>query len=129
MAILASGGGPAVTVVRWVARALSILLFYYGGAFFIEHLEMFRAPRVWHHPEMLGRMALHLAFLLALIAGWRWEVIGAVVSIATSAVFLSFSARPQAVWALIALTAIPGVLWLVCAGLTLRRGGAAVLSS
>jgi hypothetical protein len=121
MSYLMSGGGPAAEVVRWVARALSIPLVLFWGAFFIHHLG---DPRVWHAPGA-GRMALHLAFLLALIAGWRWEVIGAVVSIVASAVFFHYTAQAQSVWTFTAVTAIPGVLWLACAGLILLRGGGA----
>jgi hypothetical protein len=38
MSLLASGGGPAVTAVRWTARVWALGVFVLWGMFFVEHL-------------------------------------------------------------------------------------------
>jgi hypothetical protein len=125
MSFLASGGGPAVTVIRWSARVLALAVFLLWGAFFLEHLEWFAHPAHLPPPWVFGMMALHLGILVGLVVGWRWEAVGAVVSIVCAAVFFHYAARPRDVWTFTIVTALPGLLWLLCVALTVLSRSAA----
>jgi hypothetical protein len=126
MSFLASGGGPTVTVIRWSARALALPVFAMWGMFFVAHLmEWFSNPSKLPPPWVFGMMALHLGILVGLVVGWRWETVGAVVSIVCAAVFFHDAARPRDVWTFTIGTSLPGLLWLLCVALTTLNGGVA----
>jgi hypothetical protein len=87
-------------------------MFVFWGAFFVEHLAWFGDPRGWPPPSVVALMGLHLAMLVGLLAGWRWELAGGLLVVASAVTFFSFVAGRRFVpFALI--TATPGVLWIV----------------
>ncbi|MFO0950228.1 MAG: hypothetical protein U0835_03575 [Isosphaeraceae bacterium] len=115
--------GPtrAVTVIRWAARLLSLGLFFLWGAFFVEHLEWFTHPDRLPPPWVFGVVGLHLAMLLSLLAGWRYERLGGALLIATASLFFFLAAGRNAI-PFAAVTSLPGVLWLICAGMEAGAG-------
>lgn len=98
-------------------------MFLLWGAFFVEHMqEWFSNPRQLPPPKVFAIVGLHLAMLLGLLAGWRWEVAGGLVTIVFAAAFFYFAAGRGFV-PFTAITAMPGFLWLLCAALSALRGG------
>jgi hypothetical protein len=78
--------------LRWLGRALALLLLLFWGAFFLEHLfEWFGnargpAPPMW---VWISQM-LHLGMLAGLALMLRWDRLGAVVTVlGTTAFFAS----------------------------------------
>jgi hypothetical protein len=115
-------GVSGLTAVRWVARVWAALLFVFWGAFFVAHLAWFRDPRGWPPPWVFALVGLHLAMLVGLLAGWRWELAGGLLVVVSAVTFFFFAAGQRFVpFALI--TATPGVLWIVLGGLAARARG------
>lgn len=100
-----------VVAVRWLARGLAAALVLFWGMFFVEHLAWFAEPAkvplgVW------GMQALHLAMLVGLVVGWRWELAGALLVAASSIPFFWFAAGKNFIWFSL-VTLAPAALWLV----------------
>jgi hypothetical protein len=101
-----------VLVLRWVARALSLALFLLWGAFFVEHLgEWFADPANLPPPYVFVMQGLHGLFLLV---GWRWELLGAGMVLATAVPFFWFAAGSNFLL-FASVTCLPAALWLYCA--------------
>ena len=64
----------------------------FWGLFFIEHTaEWFTHPNQWPPLHVTLLHAAHLVFLLGLLAGWRWELIGGVVVLVAAVMVFSAS--------------------------------------
>jgi hypothetical protein len=95
-----------VSVARWTARIGAAALALFWGAFFVEHLEWFADPQRLPPPWVF--------VVVGLLAGWKWELAGAIVALASSVPFFAVTAgRNFPLFALV--TAVPSVLWLYCA--------------
>src|SRR5262245_61933285 len=72
-----------ISIVRWTGRVLALGLFLFWGASLVEHLQqgflhsVKQLPPVW---VWLGYLA-HLTFLVGLVALWRWQVTGSILTI------------------------------------------------
>lgn len=124
--LLAHGGGTGVTWLRWSARLVAVLLFLLWGAFFVEHTgDYFSHPGKLPPPWVLGLHGLHFALLVGLLIGWRWELAGGLLVVAATLTFFPMVAGVRAGW-FIAVTIIPGILWLICAWRTAAATGPAM---
>lgn len=103
-----------VFVIRWVARIWALAMFLLWGAFFLEHLKWFVDPRGWPPPFVFALMSLHFLLLVGLLLGWKWELLGAGLTLSSAIVFFSFAAGANAP-VFILITAMPALLWLYCA--------------
>lgn len=80
-----------LTVLCWLARAATAVVFLFWGAFFVEHLKEWfiepfpnvPPPKVW-----LGQF-LHFLMLAGLLVALRWPQVGSPVAIGAAAVFLA----------------------------------------
>lgn len=102
-----------VTVVRWIARLLGACMFLLWGSFFIHHMEWFMHPDRWPPPKVFLFQFLHLVMLLALLAAWRWELIGSIAIVLSAVAFFSLAGGPNAV-PFILITSSPAILWFYC---------------
>lgn len=111
---------PTVTIVtlRWVARLWAVGAFLFWGAFLVEHLSewVFRAPNS-PAAEVWAALTLHVALLVGLGLGWRWEVLGGAVSVTAAVLFLAGRTKPETAPWLTLATIAPGCLWLVLGGI------------
>jgi len=81
----------ALTVLCWLGRIGTVVVFLFWGAFFLEHLmEWFVKPfpqtppaRVW-----LGQ-ALHFLMLAGLLVALRWPQVGSPVVVVAAGIFLT----------------------------------------
>ena len=96
----------------WVARLWAAATVIVWGMFFIEHLAWF--SNLHHFPPLrvVGLQLLHLGLLAGLVVGWRWEVAGAIVVLATAIPFFAATAGGRAPL-FIAVTCVPAVIWLI----------------
>lgn len=114
----------AVTVTRWLARALVVCVFFLWGAFFVEHTqEWFVAPFPQLPPlKVCIGQALHLLMLVGLLAGLRWPRLGAVWVAVTA--FAFFAGKTGSRFPLFfGLTVFPVLLLLLCWWLERAGGG------
>jgi hypothetical protein len=99
-------------------------LFLFWGAFFVEHLgEWFLHPLNGLPPVSVGlRQAARLAFLIGLVALWRWHVADSILTILGSVGFFGSLAisegtaeKPNFLFLkFLAVTIIPALLTLAC---------------
>lgn len=122
----------AVSLLRWLARALAVGVFLLWGAFFVEHTqEWFIAPFP-HLPPLkvcLGQ-ALHLLMLGGLLVSLRWPRLGAVwVAVSAFAFFVDKTGSRFPVF--FGMTIGPVLLLLLCDWLDrrARRGENAQLAT
>ncbi|MFO0926055.1 MAG: hypothetical protein U0736_03325 [Gemmataceae bacterium] len=115
--------GIVLSVVRWTSRILAAALFFFWGAFFVEHLEWLSDPAGPPPWWVLGLMALHALMLVGLIVGLRWERVGAALTLATATPFFYAAAGPYFLPFLL-VTSLPPLLWLLIAWLDRRRAPA-----
>ena len=111
-------------VGRWTARILALGLFFFWGAFFVEHIQEWflhpakGLPPVWVWFAMLA----HLGILLGMLALWRWEIAGSLLAVASTLAFFGNIAigemragrRYSTFIVFIAVTVIPPLLALIC---------------
>jgi len=100
-------------VARWVARGWAAAVFLLWGAFFLEHLAWFADPRHLPPPRVLLLVGLHFLMLMGLLAGWRLELVGAVVTLTTAVPFFAVTAGRNFPWFTL-VTVVPSALWLYC---------------
>lgn len=102
------------TVLCWIGRIGTVMVFLFWGAFFVEHLaEWFVRPfprtppaKIW-----LGQ-ALHFFMLAALLMALRWPRVGCLLVVLSAGTFL---VRAGASFPLFfALTILPVLLLLGC---------------
>jgi hypothetical protein len=116
----ADGDSARLKVVRWVARVWAVILFLFWMLFFVEHLGGFAQPGEKTPARVWWLMALHLALLVGLAIGWRWELLGAGLVLVAGPLFFFLTAGKNAL-VFTVITSIPAVLWLIC-GLLAKRG-------
>jgi hypothetical protein len=105
--------GRLVVVARWVARISAAALVLFWGAFFLAHLAWFADPQQLPPLRVFLLVGLHFLMLVGLLVGWKWELAGALVALASSVPFFAAAAgRNFPLFALV--TALPSVLWLYC---------------
>ena len=116
---------PLTVAVRWIARVWAAALVLFWGSFFVHHVvEWLTDPRGWPPPWVVAVLGLHGLMLAGLVIGWRWEVAGAVLVLATAVPFFALAAgRNAPLFA--AVTAVPAVLWLWCGWQAWRAGPSA----
>ncbi len=115
---------PAVTLVRWVARVSAAVLFLFWGAFFLAHLQWFADIHHWPPLWVVGLVGLHFLMLLGLVLGWRYELAGAALVMATAIPFFAIAGRDPVLYA--GVTCLPAALWLYCGWPVHRPGPAPV---
>ena len=115
----------AVRAARWAARLLAAGLALFWGAFFVAHLvEWYAGPR-WPPAWVSGLVLLHGLIVLGLLAGWRWERLGAALTLGAAAPFFWWAAGRNFLPFLL-VTAVPPALWLACAWAEARAPGQGV---
>jgi hypothetical protein len=103
--------GHGVATLRWAARSLAFALLVFWGAFFVEHLAWFTRPGRLPPPWAILVQGLHGMMLVGLLAGWRWEVPGALLVLA-GAVSFFWAAAGANFFLVTAFTCSPAVLLL-----------------
>jgi len=101
-----------LTILRWTARILTIPIFLFWGAFFLEHMSWFSNPShlpPWHVFLTVG---FHGLILVGLALSWKWEIPGSVITIVAAALFFAKAAGPNFI-IFTALTSIPSILFIV----------------
>jgi hypothetical protein len=106
-------GRRRLTVVRWIARVSAAALFLLWGAFFVEHLGWFADFRSLRPASVTMIQGFHLMFLIGLVLGWRFELLGAGLVVAGAVAFFSQTADENfPLFA--AVTSLPAFLWFYC---------------
>ena len=103
----------ALITLRWVARGLSGLILLFWGFFMAGHL-LGDAGRASHPLTANDRVqfAMMLVSLVGLVAAWRWELVGAALTLAALAVEAFIN--PRALTGLGLLPPITAVLFVLC---------------
>jgi hypothetical protein len=101
----------ALSAIRASARMLAVALFFFWGAFFVEHLwQWFIEPLPQTPPASVWiAQLLHFLLLAGLVIGFKWERAGGVLVIVASVLFFSDKAP-----VFIPISILPGVLYLYC---------------
>ncbi|HRW74493.1 MAG: hypothetical protein H6568_03990 [Lewinellaceae bacterium] len=87
------------TRLRWIARILSLALFFLWGAFFLEHLSWFQSFVTEPPPLMVWVMQLaHLTLLLGYLFAWRSERVAVLMILIGAGIFFPFVGGPNAWW-------------------------------
>lgn len=106
--------------VRWIARAISIVLFLMFGAFFVEHLSWFFDSRGRPPAIVWILQGVHLLMLIGFLVTLKWEAAGSVLIVVSSLIFLSQTAGERFL-PLFAITIVPALLFLTCWWKSRRR--------
>jgi hypothetical protein len=113
-----------MSIVCWTGRVLALGLFLFWGASLVEHLRqgflhsVKELPPVW---VWLGYLA-HLTFLVGLVALWRWQLTGSILTILGTLSYFGGLAISEATKGkqylscleFLAVTIIPALLTLAC---------------
>jgi hypothetical protein len=113
-----------VSIVCWSGRVLALGLFVFWGASFVKHLQQGFLHSVKELPPAwvwLGYLA-HLTFLVGLVALWRWQVTGSILTILGTLSYFGGLAISEATKGkpyvscleFLAVTSIPALLTLTC---------------
>lgn len=102
-----------VNFIRWIARAISIVLFLMFGAFFIEHLSWFFGSGERPPAMVWVLQALHLLMLIGFLVALKWEAAGSALIVVSSLIFLSQAAGERFL-PMFAITVVPALLFLTC---------------
>ena len=110
--------------VIWTARLLALGLFFLWGAFFVEHVrEWYLNPAKGFPPAWVSlQMLAHLAFLIGLLALWRWELAGSLLTMLGALAFFGglgvmekMRGHSYGTFLLfLAVTIVPALLTLCC---------------
>lgn len=109
-----------LSVIRWLARGLSVALLLFWGAFFLEHLEWFRPGQALPPWWVWFAQAMHLLLLVGYGLAWRWERLGSLLIIAGAVLWFLPAAGAQGI-PYILISIPPALLFLFCAGRTQPR--------
>lgn len=101
---------------RWIARILGVLLVML--ILFIAIGEGMPNPFTQPAQVQIGFFALAL-ILIGLLAGWRWELAGGILSLFGWCLFVASVMTLRRMTWLVAILALPGMLYVVSA--LLRR--------
>jgi len=105
-------------VARWIARGLAADFVLLWGVFFLHHLdEWYLRPDSFPPAHVTGLMLLHFGLLAGLVAGFRWEMAGGLLTVACGAAFFGLIGAWN-IWHLWVPTLVPGLIWL---GLGLQK--------
>jgi len=101
-----------VMTIRWCARLWAAVLFFFWGAFFVEHLEeWFIRAAGWPPGSVIAIQGLHFLFLLGLVIGWRWELIGGLLAFLAAIAFFGLAAGSNAmVFTMVSI--VPAIVWI-----------------
>lgn len=100
------------TVIRWLARIASLLIFLLWGAFFVEHLtEWFSNPKQLPPLKIWIQMVFHFLLLAGYLLVFKWERIGSLVIIGSAFAFFFSAAGWHGIWFFL-IYIIPVVLFL-----------------
>lgn len=102
-----------VSIARWIARGLCLLLFLLWGAFFIEHLEWFSNAAQKPPLSVWLLQGMHLLLLVGLLVSLRWEAVGSALVFLSGALFFSQTAGLKTL-PLVGLTIVPALLFAFC---------------
>jgi hypothetical protein len=113
-----------ISIVCWTGRILALGLFLFWGAFFVAHLQQGFLRSVKELPPAWVWLAYlaHLTFRIGLVALWRWQVSGSILTILGSLSYfggLAFSEATKgkqylSCLAFLGVTIIPALLTLAC---------------
>jgi cell division protein FtsW (lipid II flippase) len=104
-----------LTVLRLVARAWSAASALFLALFFVEHLEWFADPDHLPPARIFAAQGFHLLLISGLVAAWRWEAGGALL---TAIAAIGFVVAAHGNWrfiTVIALAAGPAALFALAA--------------
>jgi hypothetical protein len=108
-------------LLRWAARIWAALAFCFWGMFFVEHLQEWHFGGKGVPPLFVSALlAAHFLYLFGLAIGWKWELTGALVVLASATAFFTNAGGANAATFLVA-SAFPAVIWLWLAGYEVGR--------
>jgi len=102
--------------VRWIARILSVLIILFWGIFIVgSFVSSIRGEHSSGPLSMHDRIGLTLMFawLLGLALAWKWELVGAALTLAAILIH-AFFINPRVVEGLGMLPPITALLFLFC---------------
>ena len=109
-----SPSGSVVSVVRWTARIWGTTVALFWGVFLLEHLVEWFNPSTGLPPLQVWLLqGLHFLMVAALLAAWRYELIGGLLALAASIPFFVAVAGPQ-VWMFFLITTPPAIAFIWC---------------
>jgi len=98
--------------VRFFARVFSIVLFFFWGSFFVEHLSWFTSIQGKIPPATVWALSiLHGLLLVSYAVSLRWERTGSIGIVLCSVSFFSFTAGYNAL-PFIVVSCSPAMLYL-----------------
>jgi hypothetical protein len=76
-------------IAKWAGRVTALLVFLFWGAFFIEHLSewFLRGDGRYPPPRVWAGQGLHFCVLAGLAMMLKWDRLGAVVTVVSTAAF------------------------------------------
>lgn len=105
-------GSYRVQTIRLCTRLWAVVLFFFWGVFFVEHLgEWFVRAAEWPPRRVAALQGLHLLFLLGLAIGLRWELAGGLLSLFAAVAFFSQAAGSNAAMFTL-VSVVPAVVWI-----------------
>jgi hypothetical protein len=97
---------------RWIARAMAAVFTLLWGAFFLHHLgEWYLRPEGYPPAWVTGLMLLHFGLLAGLVTGFRWELAGGLLALASGGSFFCLIGAWK-IWYLWVPTLVPGLIWI-----------------
>jgi hypothetical protein len=115
MNLTASGSTRSVTIIRWVARIIGILLMALFLFFFVA--DCLQKGRIAIESERILMIVFLLLAFIGLSIAWKWEGIGAASAVAGLIGFNIFAPATVAragIFAVTALYGLPALLFLFC---------------
>ena len=87
-------------IALWIGRGLSLFLFLFWGAFFVEHMgEWFIAPKQGYPPPRVWvAQALHASILAGFLMMLRWDRLGTAVMAVSTIAFFSLIGMNRFPW-------------------------------
>lgn len=111
-----------VGVTRWAARCAALVVS--GGFFFLLFGEIASphsgSPNLVEAAEILLLTIAIVALILAMSSVWKWELAGALISLAALAAW-TYCVRMRR-YSVVGLIALPGILFLLDVLLRARQG-------
>jgi hypothetical protein len=112
MTAISQNDSRIILAVRWIARVWALALFLSWGLFFVEHTaEWFTDPNQWPPLHVTLLHLAHAVFLLGLLLGWRWELIGGVIALAAALAFFP-QVGGKNVLIFLPVSIVPALLWI-----------------
>ena len=102
-----------INIFRWVARVSGIIVVLFWGAFFVGHLEWLKDFPELPPFHVLIIMLAHLFLIAGYLIALKYEILGAVIAIASAVVFFRFAAGNNII-IFSAITSVPGIIFIIC---------------